>query len=180
MLALLRELRIHFTAMGTLEKAMPLLEKLSEISRTMIDLAAFKTLKVRQAYEYWLGKSAGGLLPRRSDIKPEELRGLLAFVFLIDVTQVPLTFAFRVVGTQLTQWAGREYTGFTFSHGDGEPNWKSVFDDYRSVVVTRLSRRDERKSPWASKESYRFERMVAPLSNYGSTVDMLFGALDVL
>src|ERR1700688_2561992 len=146
----------------------------------MIDPAAFKTLKVRHAYECWLGKSAGGLLPSRSDIKPQELRGLLAFLFLIDVTHVPLTFTFRVVGTQLTQWAGREYTGFAFSDQDGEPNWKAVFDDYRSVVDKRLPRRDERKAPWMSNESYRFERMVAPLSNYGSTVDVLFGALHVL
>jgi hypothetical protein len=146
----------------------------------MIDLTAFKTPKVRQAYEYWLSKSAGGLLPSRSDIKPQELRGLLPSIFLIDVTQVPLTFTFRVVGTQLTQWAGREYTGFAFSDGDGEPNWKLVFDDYRSVVEKRLPRRDERKAPWVSNEFYRFERMVAPLSNSGSTVDVLFGALHVL
>jgi hypothetical protein len=33
MLALLRELRIHFTAMGKLEKAKPLLEKLREITK---------------------------------------------------------------------------------------------------------------------------------------------------
>jgi hypothetical protein len=146
----------------------------------MIEPAAFKTPKVRQAYEYWLGKSAGGLLPSRSDIKPLELRGLLDHLFLIDVTQEPLGFTFRLVGSQLTQWAGREHTGFTFNDQPDEPNWKTVFDDYRSVVETRLPRRDERTAPWAREGFYRFERMVAPLSNSGGTVDMLFGALDML
>jgi hypothetical protein len=146
----------------------------------MIDLGAFKSPKVRKVYEYWLRKSAGGHLPSRSDIKPEDLRGLLAYVFLVDVAREPLRFTFRLVGTEITRWAGSEYAGFSFGDQESAPNWKAVFDDYRSVVDTRLPRRDERSAPWVSKEFYRFERMVAPLSNYGTTVDMLFGALQVL
>jgi hypothetical protein len=146
----------------------------------MIDLAAFRSPNVRKAYEYWLRKSAGGHLPRRSDIKPRELRGLLPYVFLIDVAQEPLRFTFRLVGTEITRRAGAEYTGFTFSDQESASNWQAVFDDYRSVVDTRLPRRDERTAPWVSKEFYRFERMVAPLSSDGKTVDMLFGALQVL
>jgi len=101
-------------------------------------------------------------------------------VFLIDVAQEPLRFTFRLVGTEITRRAGAEYTGFTFSDQESASNWQAVFDDYRSVVDTRLPRRDERTAPWVSKEFYRFERMVAPLSSDGKTVDMLFGALQVL
>ncbi len=146
----------------------------------MINLAAFKSPKVRKVYEYWLRKSAAGVLPSRSDIRPHELSGLLPYVFLVDVGQEPLQFTFRLVGTEITQWAGRDYTGFTFSAQEGDLNWKAAFDDYRAVVNTRLPRRYERNASWVSKEFYRFEAMVAPLSNYGTTVDMLFGALQVL
>jgi hypothetical protein len=145
-----------------------------------IDPANFITPKVRQAYEYWFSKSVDGRLPSRSDIKPRELSGLLDQLFLIEVTREPLTFTFRLLGTQLTKWAGREYTGLVFSKRTVSPNWKEVFNDCRSVVETRLPRYDQKSAPWMTNEFSRIERMIAPLSNDGKTVDMLFGAIQLL
>ncbi len=146
----------------------------------MIDLTAFKSPKVGRAYEYWLSKSVGGALPSRADIKPRELVGVLDQLFLIDVTRGPLTFTFRLVGTQLTKWAGVDYTGLAFSARSAAPNWRIVVDDFRNVVETGLPRRDQRSAPWVSKEFYRIERLIAPLSSDGVTVDKLFGAIQLL
>jgi hypothetical protein len=145
----------------------------------MIEPAAIKSVRVRQAYEYWLRKAAGGRLPSRNDIKPRELVGVLDQIFLVDVTQRPLTFHFRLFGSALTKWAGKEYTGFSFN-ANGDSNWRTTFNDYRSVVESHVPRCDERSAPWASKDFYTIERMVAPLSADGRTVEMLFGALQVI
>ncbi len=146
----------------------------------MLDAATLRTPKVRRAYQYWLSKSVGGRLPSRSDIKPRELVDLLDQLFLVEVTPEPLTFTFRLVGTKLTKWAGLEYTGLAFSARTVAPNWEDVFDTFCRVVKTRLPRRDGQRAPWANKEFYWIEQMVAPLSNDGKSVDMLFGAIEVL
>ncbi|HEX9463878.1 MAG TPA: PAS domain-containing protein [Alphaproteobacteria bacterium] len=146
----------------------------------MIDPELFKSAVVRQAYEYWLGKCSGDRLPRRADVKPAEMRGMLPYVFLVDVTHAPLVFRYRLVGSRITDWAEREYTGRAVDERDYGPHWQRVFDMYASVVATRGPRRDIYTAPWVSREFYHYERVVAPLSNDGTIIDMLFGALHTL
>lgn len=146
----------------------------------MIDSGLFKTGVVQQAYEYWLGKCSGDRLPRRADLKPAEMGRLLPYVFLVDVTQVPLSFRFRLVGSRITEWAGREYTGRAIDERDYGPQWRRVFDIYAAVVAAREPRHDIYAAPWVRREFYRYERIVAPLSNDGTIADMLFGALHIL
>src|SRR5690242_6639940 len=72
---------------------------------------AFRTLVVEQAFRYWLGKCTAGRAPRRRDLLPDEIPALLRYVFLVDVTTEPLTFRFRLVGTEIGRLAAREHTG---------------------------------------------------------------------
>lgn len=146
----------------------------------MIDAAQFRTAAVRQAYTYWLGKCVRGRLPARADVRPDEMRAFLPNLFLVDVAQAPLGFRFRLVGTRITEWAEREYTGVPIDEGAYGPQWRRVFDTYAEVVAGRRPRLDIWDAPWASREFVRYERLIAPLSTDGQTVDMLFGALDVL
>jgi hypothetical protein len=146
----------------------------------MIDASNFKTAVVRQAYTYWLGKCVRGRLPARADLRPDEMRAFLPYLFLVDVTPAPLGFRFRLVGTQITEWAEREYTGQPIDENAYGPQWRRVFDTYAEVVAGRRPRLDIWDAPWASREFVRYERLIAPLSTDGQTIDMLFGALNVL
>lgn len=143
----------------------------------MIDASLFKTAVVRLVYEYWLGKCVRGRLPRRADLHPEEMRGFLPYVFLVDVTQAPLAFRFRLVGTKIAEWSGKEFTGLAVDEDAYGPNWRRVFDLYANVVDNRRPRLDIWDAPWVSREFVRYERLVAPLSSDGQVIDMLFGAL---
>jgi hypothetical protein len=146
----------------------------------MIEPAVFRTEIVRRAYEYWAGKAAGGRLPNRADIRPEELRALLPYIFLVDVTPEPLGFRFRLVGTKITEWAEKEYTGLTVTEADYGTQWKRIYDIYADVVRTRTPRHDIYSAPWVSREFLRYERLIAPLSGNGQDVDMLYGVLCAL
>ncbi len=143
----------------------------------MIDASLFKTAVVRQVYEYWLGKCVRGRLPGRVDLRPEEMRAFLPYVFLVDVTRAPLAFRFRLVGTKVTEWAGKEYTGLAVGEGAYGPHWRRVFDVYEGVVDSRRPRLDIWDAPWVSREFVRYERLIAPLSGDGEAIDMLFGTL---
>ena len=140
----------------------------------------FKTSIVRQAYEYWQSKGVGGRLPRRADIRPEEIVRLLPYVFLVDVIGDPPAFRFRLVGTQINQWAGGEYTGVTINEAEYGPNWRRIHDIYLDVWRKRAPVHSEYEAPWKTRDFLYYERIVAPMSNDGVAVDMLFGALNVV
>jgi hypothetical protein len=140
----------------------------------------FTTDVVRQAYDYWRSKCAGGRPPRRADLRPEEIAPLLPYMFLVDVVGDPPTFKYRLVGTQINDWAGREFTGVALNEREYGPNWQLVHDIYAGVVKTREPVRSEYSAPWREREFLIYERIVAPLSSDGETIDMLFGALDVV
>jgi hypothetical protein len=146
----------------------------------VLDLGNFKTPIVRQAYSYWLRKCGDRPMPRRVDIRPEELRALLPFIFLVDVEGSPPTFRFRLVGSEIGVWAGKEYTGVAINEADYGPQWQRIHEMYLQVATSGKPQLDLYHAPWVSKEFWYYERFVAPLSSDGGTVDMLFGSLHVV
>ena len=146
----------------------------------MIDPSQFKTQPIRRIAAYWLGKLQPGRLPGRPDIKPEELRQDLPYVYLVDVGRDRLSFRFRLVGTRVSEWTGRDFTGMAVNEVDYGPQWRRIFDDYQSIVGNGMATRAELYGPWVAKEFRHYERFLAPLARDGSTVDMIFGALHVI
>jgi hypothetical protein len=138
---------------------------------------SFRTAIVERAFLYWSSKCKADRPPSRADIRPEEIPQLLPHVFLVDVTQASLDFRFRVVGTGICELAGRDYTNAGVNAQEYGPHWKSVFEVYWRVIYTATPEVAVRRAPWLTREFLRYERLIAPLSTDGATVDMLFGAL---
>lgn len=70
---------------------------------------------VDAVYAYWREKCRDGELPRRSDIRPEELRRYLPYLVLMDVSPDPeakhgLRLVVRLIGTHVSTYYG-ELTG---------------------------------------------------------------------
>ena len=143
----------------------------------MLDPSSFKTEPLQRIAEYWLGKRQPGRLPGRPDIKPEELRRNLPYIYLVDIGTDPLNFRFRLVGTRISIWSGHDYTGVSINEAEYGPRWRRIFEDYRSIMETREPTRAELYGPWPTREHYYYERFLAPLAADGSTVDMILGAL---
>lgn len=141
---------------------------------------AFKTDIVRQAHEYWRSKRSGDRLPCRADIRPEEIARLLPYVFLVDVIGDPPAFKYRLVGTQINQWAGGEHTGVSVNEREYGPDWQLVHDIYMSVLSKRAPVYSEYSALWRAHDFLWYERIIAPLSSDGTSVDMLFGALNMV
>jgi hypothetical protein len=143
-----------------------------------LDRTSFRTSVVEQAFRYWSSKCKPGRLPSRADLRPEEIPLLLPHVFLVDVTQAPLGFRYRLVGTAITALAGRGYTGVRLNRAEYGPDWKSVFEVYCRVVGTATPEVALRPAPWPTREFLHYERLIAPLATDGATVTMLFGAVQ--
>lgn len=142
---------------------------------------SFKTEIVRQAHDYWLSKRRGDRLPCRSDIKPAEITRLLSRVYLVDVIGDPPSFRYRLVGTQFYLWTHREYTGVTVNAAEYGPSWENIYNDYLVAVRGRVPVHSEYvAAPWPEREFLTYERIILPLSDDGTTVNILFGALEVI
>jgi hypothetical protein len=67
--------------------------------------------RIRQLFEYWQSKCRDGRLPRRADIDPTEIPQLMPNILIVDIEQDPFRVRYRLVGTQIVEATGFEFTG---------------------------------------------------------------------
>jgi len=130
-------------------------------------------------YAYWNGKRAGRRFPARRDIQPLEFAYLLGWVMLIDVAYRPLSFHFRLYGTELANNMRFDLTGKDLAeHPDPEFRnrtarvWAEVVDTGEPTCGTY--------DGWVDGRLLRYEALRLPLSSDGETVDMLLVAVQHL
>ena len=127
---------------------------------------------VLKVLAYWDGKRNGRSMPRRRDIDPVELRGLLPNITLVDVVDDDRRFVYRLVGTGEVQLRGHDPTG------------KSVRDGYFAATPEAAEARYERvcnsREPYYEEDNFQMvDRYVCeanlflPLSEDGETVNMI-------
>jgi hypothetical protein len=115
------------------------------------------------------------IAPRRADIRPEDIRDLLPYVFLLDVIGLPHRFRVRLVGTSIVHEYGQEITGRFVDQID--------ISDMRSRLLAEYDEAVTRRVPVANSWCFTkhdgrevfCQHIAMPLSRAGSTIDMLFG-----
>ena len=132
---------------------------------------------MRAAYAYWRSKCVRDRLPGRGDIRPEELRHVLPWLFLVDVIADPVEFRYRLIGSEVTRLAGVERTGCAVTESEFGAYWREVFDNYLAVVTSRVPSYVDGDARWSGREFQHHERLIMPLSSDGVAVDMLLGVL---
>ncbi len=135
--------------------------------------------KLRALYDYWNSKRREGALPRRRDIDPVEIPHLLPIIYLLGVEHDPRRFRFRLVGTDIIRWFGRDATGLYMD----EPNYgravEAIQPHYEAVVETGEPRCDPHLSPQLDARYRNYTRLICPLTVGSSRVDMLLCGLQI-
>lgn len=125
---------------------------------------------LRELYGYWLDKWRGDRMPTRADIEPLEIPALLPQVYLVDVEREPLRFRFRLVGTRIVAWFGRDMTGKEVS--------ERFAGRYREAVLTGRPVYDCLSLPGKAGRHGAYRRIVLPLAGAGGDVEMLLGGVQ--
>jgi hypothetical protein len=86
---------------------------------------------------YWEGKLHGRTMPRRSDIDPAELIGLLPNIMLVDVVADERRFVYRLVGTGEVLLRGNDPTGKSVREGYFAASPEDAEARYIRVCTTR-------------------------------------------
>ncbi|WP_374381321.1 PAS domain-containing protein [Dongia sp.] len=76
---------------------------------TQID-SSLTSPRLRQLLDYWR-RLAGEGVPFRTQIEPADLKPLLPYLMLVDLTPEPLRVFYRLVGTEVVRFTGLEITG---------------------------------------------------------------------
>lgn len=135
---------------------------------------------VRAGYEYWLKKKADRLLPSRQDMQPAEMLPFIGGVCLFDVRLDPLDFRYRLIGTQIVRYLSRDYTGTWMSSLEHQKPGNSMFENFRKVTETGKPSFNANPYVGPHAEFIKIQELVAPLSDDGRTVNMLFAVVDFI
>ncbi len=130
--------------------------------------------KIRALFDYWQSIHPEGGLPGRQHLDPLDIPQLLPNIWMVDVTRNPLRFRFRLVGTEIVKFVGRDVTGL----------W---LDEFFEGYETSEASHAHRNCALAGEPAYRkgdvlfnpgradleAERIYLPLAQDGKEVDIL-------
>lgn len=131
--------------------------------------------KLQELFDYWQDKRGDRPMPRRLDIDPIDLRQMLPHIFLVDVETGAQRFRYRLVGTELTTIMGRELKG---AYIDEMPFLfrKFALPAYEEVISRRAPCYKEINALEAFF-TIRYKRLMLPLSENGTDINMILGGI---
>ncbi|MBI3505454.1 MAG: PAS domain-containing protein [Proteobacteria bacterium] len=141
-----------------------------------IDPANIGDERLRRFHAYWNDKRGTRLFPRRGDIDPVEFPYLLGQIALVDITDDPRVYRWRLVGNWWREKFGIEATGMWVDDWPFEQQRRGVRTAYDRV---RAARRPHvfARSVWLDGRKLACETLMLPMSENGADVSMIVVAL---
>jgi hypothetical protein len=126
---------------------------------------------------YWRSLLRNRLMPARRDIDPAAMRRLLPNVFLLDLIGLPPRFRWRLAGTRIGDFERSEFTGLWLDETLRHPDDPFLLFCRLTVAERRPTCHAAfRRDPDGSTRPLL--RSLLPLSEDGTNVAMLLGAVD--
>lgn len=133
---------------------------------------------VRGFRDLWDGKLAGRRIPGRVDFPIEDLEPWFGHVIIMDVIDGGRDFRYRMIGTGITRFLNRDYSGRFVSECDYGGGRDKVIDTFRRPVVDGTPIFRSGHVIWAGDKTWRtYDSVHCPLASDGETTDMTIGVL---
>ena len=132
----------------------------------------------RKALNYWNRCRGEREMPRRADLQPPEIAGLLPYVFLVDVLPGRSKYRYRLIGTMLAEWSGADATGRDMDDpqcGDGAAAFIDLHDE---VIRSRAPLLTVDRPALFMGSAMLFDRILLPLAGDDGSIVMIVGAAD--
>lgn len=138
------------------------------------DLPADCHPMVRSLVEYWRGIGPADALPGRQHFDPIDVWSLVRNLWIVDVYGAPPRFRYRVAGTKVVDYIGREPTGKfmdeVFPHFSETETGKSLL----RIVASGVPRWRRGTPTLRDDKGFKVvEQVSLPLARDGRTVDMV-------
>ena len=136
----------------------------------ILPLSDIKSANIQTAYDYWLTRRGERDMPARADLRPEDMKGILGTVSLVDVLSDPLDFRYSLFGSVVAEEYGFDMTGKsarTFRPPEIGELIFSLFEEAHRARAPRL----HTVGFESATQRLEFERLILPLSSDGHRVD---------
>jgi hypothetical protein len=130
-------------------------------------------------HDYWRQECGGAVPLPRSAIDPVRLPAkILPRFAIIEVFRDPLDFRYRLLGTSLIEFFGRDSTGKRFSEIDyPKPQGERLKNYFEYVVNNDAVVYRETTADWANRDYITIASMFLPGTSSGDRTDLIFGAI---
>jgi hypothetical protein len=137
-----------------------------------------KTPELKTLYAYWSETAGERLMPSRSALDPLiDIPSITSNIWLVDVQGNPLSFHFRLLGSQVVDHYGSDFTGKHLDEMDFGGSGTAIRGEYEETVASRQPTYARHLIEVAQTQRIlMYERLLLPLSDDGKTVNMLLGA----
>ncbi|MDF2365809.1 PAS domain-containing protein [Sneathiella sp.] len=129
--------------------------------------------------DYWLELKKNRLMPLKQEFNPAAIARHLPYVLLADVVQDPLRFRYRLLGTRITELAGRDATG----------KWldEDLYGDKTDDILWLFRNCASTKQPIAVREQIQFvdrswvtvDVVAFPLGDTDGNMTVILSAVDL-
>jgi hypothetical protein len=127
--------------------------------------------RVRQLRDYWESKRRGRAVPARSDIDPAEIKPLLPYLVIADISAEPLRIRFRLAGTRVCEAFGFNIAGRFLEELDLVADVGFWLAQYRRMITAPAPVFGRTTGTRGEVEMFRSDWGVFPLSSDGQRVD---------
>ena len=126
---------------------------------------------------YWNRIRGSRAMPRRADIRPEDIPTLLPNIILIDVVPEPLRLRYRLIGTDITKTMQRDSTGRYYDEIYAPDLLEQIYGTFRYLLAHKAPLRTFGPAFYPDKNFYSYETLNLPLSEDGAAINMVLGML---
>ena len=132
---------------------------------------------LQRLYDYWDRKRGKRAMPRRDEIVPEDIRDLLGYAFLIDVSDTDPRFRFSLCGPDVADLFGMDLTGSALEDIDLADQYREIVHDYALSADNRIPICTRHHFVNRTGRRLDYERVLLPLQDSAGDVRWLMGGL---
>lgn len=137
-----------------------------------------KSELVRLLHAWWEAARGDVESPDRCDLRPDEMKRLLPFMFIADAEHDPFRVRYRLVGTRAVEVTGFDITGrYLDKLLSAEPD-QPWMDHYRQAFLTRRPVLGATTVPTTAGGVLTYEFGIFPLRKGGTTIDQFVAIED--
>lgn len=133
----------------------------------------------RQLYAYWDRVRNGRVAPRRFEIEPAKIAGLLAETFIVEGANLR-GFRFRLAGTRICEQFGRELRGVDFMSLWDLRDRDAVASLLRNVLTDAAVGYGSFRAFSRTEREARFEILLMPLIHTGEEISRVLGVITAI
>jgi hypothetical protein len=130
-------------------------------------------------YGYWNEIRAGRLAPKRFEIEPSQIAGMLPDTFILERIDNE-TSRFRLAGTRICEAFGAEFRGNNFFDLVGPEDRITLQRQFSVIARQGAVGVFSLRSETASGKAIELEMLLLPLMHMRETVDRILGTLAIV